>query len=62
MQVRAKTICLQFEGNWNPIVDVIVNKVGKYMYELRAQLETVSLPVIVDVALHDRTKVPSTLI
>lgn len=57
MQVRGRAISIQFEGNWNPLANIIVDKVGKYIYELQSPLENVTLPVMVNIALHDRVKV-----
>ena len=57
LQVRARTISMQFEGNWDPIMDIIVDKVGKYVYDLQSPLYSGCLPLIMDVSLQERTKV-----
>lgn len=57
VQVGARTISMQFEGSWNPIVDIIVDKVGKYIYDLQSPSDSTCLPIIMDVSLEERTKV-----
>lgn len=54
--VDARTICMQFEGNWRPVTDIIVDKVGKYAYAIGSK-ETALTQVVMDVALEIRTKV-----
>ena len=48
---------MQFEGNWNTIQDVIVDKVGKYAYVNGSSHDNTSTPIIMDVSLDIRTKV-----
>lgn len=55
--VTARTICMQFEGNWSPVQDVIVDKVGKYAYTIGSHHNTSVTPVVMDVSLDIRTKV-----
>ena len=50
----ARTISMQFEGNWSPVSDIVVDKVGKYAYIIGSPHDT---PVIMDVTLDVRTKV-----
>ncbi|CAD7705163.1 unnamed protein product [Ostreobium quekettii] len=56
-QVSARTMSMQFEGNWDPIVDIIVDKVGKYVYDLKSPMDGMILPIVMDVSLQERTKV-----
>ena len=56
-QVSARTICMQFEGNWTPVTDIIVDKVGKYAYTIGSPHDTSVTPVVMDVSLDIRTKV-----
>ena len=58
--VDARTICMQFEGNWSPVTDIIVDKVGKYAYTIGSK-ETGITQVVMDVALDIRTKASSFL-
>ena len=53
LQVTARTISMQFEGNWATVADVIVDKVSKYAHVIGSPVDTASTPVFVDV----RTKV-----
>ena len=55
--VTARTICMQFEGNWTPVTDIIVDKVGKYAYTIGSPHDTSVTPVVMDVSLDIRTKV-----
>ena len=57
LQVTARTISMQFEGNWAAVADVIVDKVGKYAHVIGSPLDTASTPVVMDVSLDVRTKV-----
>lgn len=45
---------MQFEGNWTPVDDIVVDKVGKYAYTIDNSAVT---PVVMDVSLDIRTKV-----
>ena len=58
LDVLARTVTVQLEGNMPPLEDVIVDKVGTFAYELRAPhgLEDASVPVIVEVGLENRTR------
>jgi hypothetical protein len=55
-QVSARTICMQFEGHSTAVSDIVVDAVGKYAYTISSP-HTEELPVIMDVALEERTKV-----
>ena len=55
--VMARTICMQFEGNWTPVTDIIVDNVGKYAYTIGSPHDTSVTPVVMDVSLDIRTKV-----
>ncbi len=55
-QVSARTICMQFEGHSTTVSDIVVDAVGKYAYAIGSP-HTLELPVIMDVALEERTKV-----
>ncbi len=57
MQVMARTICMQFEGNWTPVTDIVVDKVGKYAYVIGSPHDAAATPVVMDVVLDVRTKV-----
>ena len=57
MQVLARTICMQFEGNWTPVTDIVVDKVGKYAYVIGSPHDAAATPVVMDVVLDVRTKV-----
>jgi len=57
-QVLARTICMQFEGNWTPVTDIVVDKVGKYAYVIGSPHDAAATPVVMDVVLDVRTKVP----
>ena len=58
LQVHARTICMMFEGIWTPVVDIVVDKVGKYAYVIGSPMDaTGATPVIMDVTLDVRTKV-----
>ena len=59
VQVMARTICMQFEGNWTPVTDIVVDKVGKYAYVIGSPHDAAATPVVMDVVLDVRTKVPS---
>ena len=56
MQVLARTICMQFEGNWTPVTDIVVDKVGKYAYVIGSPHDAAATPVVMDVVLDVRTK------
>ena len=56
LQVSARTICMQFEGHSTAVSDIVVDAVGKYAYTISSP-HTEELPVIMDVALEERTKV-----
>eukprot|EP00884_Botryococcus_braunii_P017936 jgi/Botrbrau1/4826/Bobra.0325s0040.1 len=56
-QVRARTINIQLEGNWAPLTDIVIDKVGKYAYTVGNANEGQSTPVVMDVSLDIRTKV-----
>ncbi|KAL0042783.1 hypothetical protein WJX79_011021 [Trebouxia sp. C0005] len=56
-QVLARTICMQFEGNWTPVTDIVVDKVGKYAYVIGSPHDAAATPVVMDVVLDVRTKV-----
>ena len=58
VQVMARTICMQFEGNWTPVTDIVVDKVGKYAYVIGSPHDAAATPVVMDVVLDVRTKVP----
>lgn len=58
-QVQARTICMQFEGNWTPIKDVVVDKVGKFAYVIGTPNDVAATPVIMDVSVDVRTKAGS---
>ena len=53
----ARTICMQFEGNWTPVTDIVVDKVGKYAYVIGSPHDAAATPVVMDVVLDVRTKV-----
>ena len=55
--ITARTICMQFEGNWSPVPDIIVDKVGKYAYTIGSHHDSSVTPVVMDVSLDIRTKV-----
>lgn len=57
IQVMARTICMQFEGNWTPVTDIVVDKVGKYAYVIGSPHDAAATPVVMDVVLDVRTKV-----
>ena len=57
MQVVAPTINMQFEGNWTPVSDIVVDKVGKYAYIIGSPHDTAITPIVMDVTLDVRTKV-----
>ena len=57
LQVMARTICMQFEGNWTPVTDIVVDKVGKYAYVIGSPHDAAATPVVMDVVLDVRTKV-----
>ena len=48
---------MQFEGNWTPVTDIVVDKVGKYAYVIGSIHDTAATPVVMDVILDVRTKV-----
>lgn len=54
--VTAVVMSLQFEGDWMPITDVIVNHVGRYLYHLHSPFENLSVPLHIDVSLDGRVK------
>ena len=47
---------MQFEGHSTAVSDIVVDAVGKYAYTISSP-HTEELPVIMDVALEERTKV-----
>ena len=47
---------MQFEGHSTAVADIVVDAVGKYAYTISSP-HTEELPVIMDVALEERTKV-----
>ncbi|KAL3144165.1 hypothetical protein ABBQ32_003949 [Trebouxia sp. C0010 RCD-2024] len=47
----------QFEGNWTPVADIVVDKVGKYAYVIGSPHDAAATPVVMDVVLDVRTKV-----
>jgi hypothetical protein len=47
---------MQFEGHSTAVADIVVDAVGKYAYTISSP-HTDELPVIMDVALEERTKV-----
>lgn len=49
---------MQFEGNWTPVTDIVVDKVGKYAYVIGSPHDAAATPVVMDVVLDVRTKVP----
>ena len=49
---------MQFEGNWTPVTDIVVDKVGKYAYVIGSPHDVAATPVVMDVVLDVRTKVP----
>ena len=55
-QVRTETICMLFAGNWNPVEDIVVDKVGKYVYELKSHVGNADTHVIVDVTVDGHSK------
>ena len=57
VQVLARTICMQFEGNWTPVTEIVVDKVGKYAYVIGSPHDAAAMPVVMDVVLDVRTKV-----
>lgn len=52
---------MQFEGNWTPVTDIVVDKVGKYAYVIGSPHDAAATPVVMDVVLDVRTKVPVSL-
>lgn len=48
---------MQFEGNWTPVTDIVVDKVGKYAYVIGSMHDAAATPVVMDVVLDVRTKV-----
>lgn len=46
-----------FAGNWNPVEDIVVDKVGKYVYELKSHVGNADTHVIVDVTVDGHSKV-----
>ena len=57
LQVVARTLHMQFQGNWTPVTDIIVDKVGKYAYIIGSPHDTAITPIVMDVTLDVRTKV-----
>ncbi|KAK9809768.1 hypothetical protein WJX73_004442 [Symbiochloris irregularis] len=57
LQVLARTIHMQFQGNWTAVTDIIVDKVGKYAYTIGSPHDTAITPMVMDVTLDVRTKV-----
>ncbi|CAI5470243.1 unnamed protein product [Closterium sp. Yama58-4] len=56
-KILARTICVKLKGDWLPINDIVMDKVGKYVMDLRLPGSTVVLPVVFDVTLKSRTKI-----
>jgi hypothetical protein len=54
--ISALVVSLQFEGDWMPVNDVIINNVGCYQYSLHSPFENLNIPVHVDVSLEGRVK------
>ena len=48
---------MQFEGNWTPVTEIVVDKVGKYAYVIGSPHDAAATPVVMDVVLDVRTKV-----
>ena len=48
---------MHFEGNWTPVTDIVVDKVGKYAYVIGSPHDAAATPVVMDVVLDVRTKV-----
>ncbi|GBG61019.1 hypothetical protein CBR_g18614 [Chara braunii] len=55
----ARTISLQLHGRWDPLRDVIIDKVGKSVLNVESSYDNMSFPVICNVTLEERTKVVS---
>ena len=53
---------MQFEGNWTPVTDIVVDKVGKYAYVIGSPHDAAATPVVMDVVLDVRTKVLATTV
>ena len=51
---------MQLEGNWAPVADIMVDKVGKFAYGLSSPGgrggDALAMPIILDVALETRVK------
>ncbi|CAI5510040.1 unnamed protein product [Closterium sp. Naga37s-1] len=56
-KILARTICVKLKGDWLPMNDIVMDKVGKYVMDLRLPGSTVVLPVVFDVTLKSRTKI-----
>ena len=49
---------MQFEGNWAPVTDIMVDKVGKFACAVACPTaEPVAMPVLLDVVLDVSVKV-----
>ena len=46
-----------FAGTWNALEDIVVDTVGKYVYEMKSPMENASVHVIVDISVEGHTKV-----
>ncbi|CAI6006663.1 unnamed protein product, partial [Closterium sp. NIES-64] len=55
-KILARTICVKLKGDWLPINDIVMDKVGKYVMDLRLPGSTVVLLVVFDATLKSRTK------
>eukprot|EP00210_Caulerpa_lentillifera_P006324 g6040.t1 len=58
-KVKTQTICVTFAGNWEPVQNIVVDKVGKYGYPLRSLSSQGQMSVIVDITIKDKVKVIS---
>jgi hypothetical protein len=60
-QVLGRTISMQFDGNWTPVEDIVIDKLGKYAYAIPGISGGPATPFILDVALDVRAKVGSNI-
>ncbi|KAK3275586.1 hypothetical protein CYMTET_16293 [Cymbomonas tetramitiformis] len=58
-EMEAHTISMQLEGNWTPLKDILVDKVGKYVQEMRSPFDKSTMSVVLEVTLVARTKILS---
>jgi len=54
--VNVLAIVVQFNGGWMPTYDVIMNRVGRYVYRVYSPFHDITLPLLVDITLDGRVK------